>query len=62
MEFSSCDGGEGGKHTDIRFVEISKIFTMLDTILFGMSLFGRGYKVFYQTMRDIVKEFFMLPR
>ena len=34
MKFSLLDGKEGGEHTDVGFVELSKIFEMHDAIFF----------------------------
>ena len=36
MQFGSVDGGEDGKHNDVCFVEIFKIFTRQDVYFFGM--------------------------
>ncbi len=35
MPFISLDGEENGKHNDVGFVEISKIFATLDAFILG---------------------------
>ena len=35
MDFGWFDGGEGGEHNGVGFMEISEIFVRLDVILFG---------------------------
>ena len=39
MEFGSHDGREDGEHSDVVFVEISRIFVMQDAVSVEMVLF-----------------------
>ena len=41
MEFGSLDSREDGEHTDVGFVEISKILVMRGALFIGTELFDR---------------------